>query len=258
MTAFRAIVLAVQRQPDANTVEVVDRVQAMLPAFNEQMPAVCLDLSCSTIAQPRSVHAVEDVQFTLALTIGLVVMVIFVFLRRVAATFIPALAVPISIIATLGAMYLFGFSIDNISLLGLTLSVGLVVDDAIVMLENIVRHMEEDGLGGLRGGAEGLPRDRLHHHLDLAVAGGGVHPRAADGRRHRPHLQRVRGRGDGRDPGLGLRLADADADAVRAPAHRLRRRPQGERGGTGAGARVSTLWWPATTARSVPACRCSR
>jgi hydrophobic/amphiphilic exporter-1 (mainly G- bacteria), HAE1 family len=84
------------------------------------------------------------VQFTLGLTIVLVILVIYLFLRRVSATIIPALAVPISLIATLGGMYLLNFSIDNISLLGLTLSVGLVVDDAIVMLENIYRHMEEE------------------------------------------------------------------------------------------------------------------
>ncbi len=152
-----SVVLAVQRQPDANTVQVVDRVKAMLPAFSEQLPAAAslalLNDRSSSIRQ-----AVDDVQFTLLLTVALVVMVIFVFLRRIAATLIPAVAVPISIVATLAAMYLFGFSIDNISLLGLTLSVGLVVDDAIVMLENIVRHMEEDGLSAfdaaLKGSAE--------------------------------------------------------------------------------------------------------
>ncbi|SEG66659.1 efflux RND transporter permease subunit [Bosea lathyri] len=149
-----AVVLAVQRQPDANTVEVVDKVKAMLPAFSEQLPAASslalLNDRSSSIRQ-----AVDDVQFTLLLTIVLVVMVIFVFLRRLAATFIPAVAVPISIIATLAAMYGFGFSIDNISLLGLTLSVGLVVDDAIVMLENIVRHMEEDGLSAYEASLKG-------------------------------------------------------------------------------------------------------
>jgi HAE1 family hydrophobic/amphiphilic exporter-1 len=149
-----AVVLAVQRQPDANTVEVVDRVKAMLPGFSEQMPAA----ASISLLNDRSVSiraAVEDVQFTLGLTVALVVMVIFVFLRRVAATFIPAVAVPISIVATLAAMYAFGFAIDNISLLGLTLSVGLVVDDAIVMLENIVRHMEEDGLSAYDAALKG-------------------------------------------------------------------------------------------------------
>lgn len=149
-----AIVLAVQRQPDANTVEVVDRVKAMIPAFEDQLPAAA-SLSLLNDRSTSIRQAVEDVQFTLLLTIALVVMVIFVFLRRVAATFIPAVAVPISIIATLAVMYLLNFSIDNISLLGLTLSVGLVVDDAIVMLENIVRHMEEDGLSAYDAALKG-------------------------------------------------------------------------------------------------------
>ncbi|MEI5681099.1 MULTISPECIES: efflux RND transporter permease subunit [unclassified Mesorhizobium] len=140
----RAIILAVQRQPDANTVAVVDRVKEMLPTFQSELPAAAsLETMNDRAASIRA--SVSDVQFTLALTIALVVLVIFLFVRRVWATFIPALAVPISLIATLGVMYLFGFSIDNISLMALTLSVGLVVDDAIVMLENIVRHMEENG-----------------------------------------------------------------------------------------------------------------
>jgi len=141
----RAILLAVQRQRDANTVDVVDRVKAMLPSFKNELPAA----ASIKLLNDRSTSiraAVSDVEFTLGLTIALVVMVIFLFLRRVTATVIPAVAVPISLIATLGVMYLAGFSIDNVSLMGLTLAVGLVVDDAIVMLENIFRHMEEDGL----------------------------------------------------------------------------------------------------------------
>jgi HAE1 family hydrophobic/amphiphilic exporter-1 len=141
----RAILLGVYRQPEANTVEVVNRVRALLPSFDERLPrATTLD-----VLNDRSISirdAVHDVQLTLLLTIALVIMVIFLFLRRVTATIIPALAVPISLIATLGVMYVLNFSIDNISLLGLTLAVGLVVDDAIVMLENIYRHMEEEGL----------------------------------------------------------------------------------------------------------------
>ena len=140
----RAIILAVQRQPDANTVAVVDAVKAMLPSFQNELPAAA---SLETLNdRASSIRAsVSDVEFTLALTIALVIMVIFIFVRRVWATLIPALAVPISLIATLAVMYLLGFSIDNISLMALTLSVGLVVDDAIVMLENIVRHTEENG-----------------------------------------------------------------------------------------------------------------
>lgn len=140
----RAIILAIQRQPDANTVAVVDKVKAMLATFEQQLPGgASLQTLNDRSASVRA--AVEDVQFTLALTIGLVFMVIFVFIRRLRATLIPAIAVPVSIIGTFPVMYLLGFSIDNISLMALTLSVGLVVDDAIVMLENIVRHMEENG-----------------------------------------------------------------------------------------------------------------
>jgi HAE1 family hydrophobic/amphiphilic exporter-1 len=138
----RSIVLAVQRQPDANTVDVVDRVEALLPEFQASLPP---SISIHTL-NDRSTSirlAVADVQFTLVLTIALVVLVIFLFLRRVWATIIPALAVPVSLIGAAAGMYMLGFSIDNISLLALTLSVGLVVDDAIVMLENIVRYVEQ-------------------------------------------------------------------------------------------------------------------
>lgn len=150
----RSILLAVQRQPEANTVDVVNRVLAMLPAFESDLPRA----STLHVLNDRSKsirEAVADVQFTLALVIVLVILVIFLFLRRVTATIIPALAVPISLIATLGAMYLFGFSINNISLLGLTLVVGLVVDDAIVMFENIYRHMEEEGKSAFQAAIDG-------------------------------------------------------------------------------------------------------
>jgi HAE1 family hydrophobic/amphiphilic exporter-1 len=141
----RAIVLAIQRQPDANTVEVVDLVRAKLPQMRAQVPPAIqmqplFDRSISIRA------AVWNVQETLAIAIALVIMVIFLFLRKVSATVIPALAVPVSLIGTCAAMYAFGFSINNMTLLALTLSVGFVVDDAIVMLENIVRHIE----GGMR------------------------------------------------------------------------------------------------------------
>lgn len=138
----RSIVLAIQRQPDANTVEVVDRVKAMLPQFRDELPpTVSLDLRLDRSVPIR--EAVHDVEMTLLLTIALVILVILLFLRRLTATIIASTAVPISLIATLGGMYLLGFSIDNVSLLALTLAVGLVVDDAIVMLENIVRHIEQ-------------------------------------------------------------------------------------------------------------------
>ena len=137
-----SIVLAVFRQPGANTVGVANRVKAMIPKFLQDLgPTAQLNILNDRSTSIRA--AVNDVELTLTLTIGLVILVIFIFLRRVAATLIPTLAVPTSLIVTFGAMYVLGFSIDNISLLGLTLAVGLVVDDAIVMLENIVRHIEE-------------------------------------------------------------------------------------------------------------------
>jgi HAE1 family hydrophobic/amphiphilic exporter-1 len=141
LNGTRSILLAVQRQPDANTVEVVDRVRAMLPQFRAQLPA-SIDVQVLN-DRSRSIRAsVAEVQFTLLIAAALVVLVIFLFLRRLSATIIPALALPVSLIGTFAGMYLFGFSIDNLSLLAVTLAVGFVVDDAIVMLENIVRHIE--------------------------------------------------------------------------------------------------------------------
>ena len=137
----RSIILSIQRQPGTNTIKVVDGIKALLPSFRAQLPAT-IELSTfvdRSIAIRDSVH---DVKFTLVLAIILVVLVIFLFLRSASATIIPSIAMPIAILGTFGVMYFFGFSIDNISLLALTLSVGFVVDDAIVMLENIVRHIE--------------------------------------------------------------------------------------------------------------------
>lgn len=138
----RAVILAVQRQPGTNTIEVVNSIKQLLPVFRAQMPA-SVDLNILFDRSLSIRESVADVKFTLGLTICLVIMVIFLFLRNLSATIIPSLALPLSIIGTFAAMYLFDFSIDNISLMALTLSVGFVVDDAIVMLENIVRHMEQ-------------------------------------------------------------------------------------------------------------------
>ena len=137
----RAIVLAVQRQPGVNTVQVADEIKKVLPSLRAQIPgSVHLNTLFDRSESIRK--SVSDVQFTLGLTIALVVMVIFVFLRNVSATIIPSFALPMSIVGTFAAMYLLGFSLNNLSLMALTLAVGFVVDDAIVVLENIVRHME--------------------------------------------------------------------------------------------------------------------
>ena len=137
----RAIVLAILRQPGTNTIEVVQSIKDILPQFSQEIPAsVNLD-----ILYDRSVlikDSSRDVQFTLILALVLVITVIFVFLRNLSATVIPSLALPMSIIGTFAVMYICGYSLDNLSLMALTLCVGFVVDDAIVMLENIVRHME--------------------------------------------------------------------------------------------------------------------
>jgi HAE1 family hydrophobic/amphiphilic exporter-1 len=138
----RGIVMAVRRQPGANTVKVVDQILALLPELRAQLPAgIKLEV---LIDRSRTIReSVHDVQFTLVLSIALVVLVIFLFLRRLTATIIPSLAIVISIIATFAVMYQLNFSLNNLSLMALTLCVGFVVDDAIVVLENIVRHMEE-------------------------------------------------------------------------------------------------------------------
>jgi HAE1 family hydrophobic/amphiphilic exporter-1 len=138
----RAIVLAVQKQPGTNTVEVVGRVRALLPTFQKQLPeSIQLGILRD---QSVAVHeAFSDVKFTLVLAVGLVVLVIFLFLRSLRATIIPGIAIPMALLGTFIAMYFCGYSLDNLSLLALTLSVGFVVDDAIVMLENIVRYIEQ-------------------------------------------------------------------------------------------------------------------
>ncbi|MBI3694413.1 MAG: efflux RND transporter permease subunit [Acidobacteria bacterium] len=137
----RSITLAVQKQPGTNTVAVVDAIKNLLPALRAQIPA-SVNLNFVGDRSESIRESVNDVKFTLMLTVALVVMVIFLFLRNVSATVIPSLALPMSIVGTFAVMYLLGYSLDNLSLMALTLSVGFVVDDAIVVLENIVRHME--------------------------------------------------------------------------------------------------------------------
>ncbi len=136
------VLLTIQRQPGANVIEVVDRVQALLPQIIDSLPAG-LEVKVLTDRTQTIRAAVKDVQFELVLAIGLVVLVTFLFLRKVSATLIPSIAVPLSLIGTFGVMYLAGFSINNLTLMALTIATGFVVDDAIVMLENIARHLEE-------------------------------------------------------------------------------------------------------------------
>jgi len=137
----RAVVLGVQRQPGANTVEVAEAVKALLPELQAQLPPAITIAVQSDRATPIR-ESIEDVQVTLVVAFVLVVLVIFLFLRSVRATLIPSLALPVSVVATFGVMHLLGYTLNNLSLLALTLAVGFVVDDAIVMLENVVRHLD--------------------------------------------------------------------------------------------------------------------
>ncbi|TFF42669.1 MdtB/MuxB family multidrug efflux RND transporter permease subunit [Pseudomonas sp. RIT623] len=137
-----AVLLNIQRQPGANVIEVVDRIKDLLPSITDNLPAG-LDVSVLTDRTQTIRAAVRDVQHELLFAIALVVMVTFLFLRRVSATIIPSIAVPLSLVGTFGVMYLAGFSINNLTLMALTIATGFVVDDAIVMLENISRHIEE-------------------------------------------------------------------------------------------------------------------
>ncbi len=152
----RGVVLAIQRQPGANTVAVIDRIRELLPGYQAQLPGgMKLDILYDRSASIR--ESLHDVQFTLVLAIVLVVLVIFIFLRNVRATLIPSAAIPLSIIGTFGIMYLLGFSVNNFSLMALILAVGFVVDDAIVVLENIVRYIEQSETpmqAALKGGRE--------------------------------------------------------------------------------------------------------
>src|SRR5499426_2201657 len=142
MNGTPAVVLNVQRQPGANVIEVVDRITALLPQLKSTLPAG-VDVHVLTDRTTTIRASVEDVQFELFLAVVLVVLVIFLFLRSLAGTVIPAVAVPLSLVGTFGVTYLLGFSLNNLSLMALTISTGFVVDDAIVMIENIARYVEQ-------------------------------------------------------------------------------------------------------------------
>ena len=166
----RAEVLAIRRQPGTNTVQVVDNIKRLLPAIRSDIPAA-IEMRILYDRSETIRESVTDVKFTLYLTIALVVMVIFLFLRNLSATVIPSLALPMSIISTFSLMYLLGYTVDNLSLMALTLSVGFVVDDAIVMLENIVRHMElgESVLEAALNGSREISFTILSMTLSLAA-----------------------------------------------------------------------------------------
>src|SRR5690242_8732072 len=153
MNNVPAVIVNIQRQPGANIIQVVDRIKALLPQLQTTLPPA-IQLSVLTDRTVTIRASVKDVQFSLMLTVALVVMVIFLFLRNVYATIIPSVAVPLSIVGTFGVMYLLGYSLNNLSLMALTISTGFVVDDAIVMIENISRYLEQ-GESPLRAALKG-------------------------------------------------------------------------------------------------------
>ena len=141
MNETPAVILNIQRQPGANTISVVKAIKAILPQLEVNLPA-SIQVTPLTDLTTSINASVADVEFELMLTVALVVMVIFLFLRNLYATIIPSIAVPVSLVGTFGAMYALGYSLDNLSLMALTISTGFVVDDAIVMIENIARYLE--------------------------------------------------------------------------------------------------------------------
>ena len=211
-----AVILNIQRQPGANIIQVVDRVKKLLPQLKANLPA-SMDVSILTDRTTTIRASVRDVQFSLMLTVALVVMVIFLFLRNVSATIIPSVAVPLSLVGTLGVMYLLGYSLNNLTLMALTISTGFVVDDAIVMIENIFRYIEqgEKPLQAALKGAEqiGFTIISLTDFADRRADSAAVH-----GRHRRAVVPRIRRDFERHDSRFRRRLVDAHADDVLAAA----------------------------------------
>ena len=175
----RGIVLVIFKQPGANVIDTVDKINAALPKLRATMPPAINVFTLSDRTQTIRA-SVADVQFTLLITILLVVMVIFVFLRSFWATIIPSVTVPLALLGACALMWPFGYSLDNLSLMALTIAVGFVVDDAIVMLENITRYVEA-GETALNAALQGIARNRLHDHFHQYLAGCRAYSVAADG-----------------------------------------------------------------------------
>ena len=232
-----AVLVNVQRQPGANVIEVVDRVQELLPQLTASLPST---LQVAVISDRTGTirASVRDVQHELVFAVALVVLVTFLFLRNIPATIIPSVVVPLSLIGTFGVMYLAGFSINNLTLMALTIATGFVVDDAIVMVENIARHIEE-GETPFKAALDRRPGDRLHAGLADHLADRGADPAALHGGRGRTPVPRVRDHAGGVDPDLAGGVADAHADDERAAAAGTCTR-RNRAGSTGRAARCST------------------
>ena len=214
MNQTPAVIVNIQRQPGANIIQVVDRIKQLLPQLKANLPAA-IDVSILTDRTTTIRASVRDVEFSLLLTVALVVMAIFLFLRNVPATTIPSVAVPVSLVGTFGIMYLLGFSLNNLTLMALTISTGFLVDDAIVMIENIFRYIEQ-GEKPLDRGVERRGTNRLHHFVADHFADCGAHSAAVHGRRRRAAVPRICHHLERDDSRFRRRFADAHADDVRA------------------------------------------
>ena len=209
----RTIGLAILRQPGVNTVEVADNVKALLPSFQSQLPpSVKLRMLMDRSLTIR--ESFHDVQFTMYLTLGLVILVIFLFLRNISATIIPSLALPISVIGTFAVMYLCDYSLNNLSMMALILAIGFVIDDAIVVLENISSSHGARGLAASRRSRR-LARSQLHHRVNDHLAGCRVHSSVVYERHSWSPVSGVCSHHCRCNPDFGLCIHHADPDAFR-------------------------------------------
>ncbi len=211
-----AVLVILYRQPGANIIDTVDRVKAILPQLQASIPrAINVFLTMDRTTTIRT--SLHDVERALLIAIALVILVVFLFLRNPRATLIPSVAVPVSLIGTFGAMWLLGYSLDNLSLMALTVSTGFVVDDAIVVLENITRHIEA-GMTRMEAALHGVARSRVYGRFDEPIADRRLCADPADGRHCRAAVPRIRDDLVGGDPDFADRFADDDADDVRLSA----------------------------------------
>ena len=209
-----SVLIVIFRQPGANIIATVDRVIAAMPFLQASLPpSIKLQVGLDRTTTVRA--SVADVQRTLIISVLLVVLVVFVFLREVRATLIPSVAVPLAIVGTFGIMYLFGYSLDNLSLMALTISTGFVVDDAIVVLENVMRHIEA-GMKPYQAALLGAREIGFTVVSMSTLADGRVHPDSADGRARRATVPRICRHAERCHCGLDGGVADDHADAVRA------------------------------------------
>ena len=184
------IMIIIFREPGANIIETVDRIRDAIPNLSASIPEA-IDVNVVMDRTPTIRASLADVEFTLIISIALVILVVFVFLRNFRATAISAISVPVSLVGTFVVMYLAGFSLNNLSLMALTIATGFVVDDTIVVLENIMRHIEA-GMKPFDAAMQGAKRSGIHRHVDQYLADCRIHSDSADGRNHRTAVPRIR------------------------------------------------------------------